>query len=405
MSAFKGILTGYGMAAIKNKEAKDNAKMEVVKAAGLDYHTNQLPAHKKAETNRAQAYNQLIKILGSEEAADYFDANGFITGDGKDVERIQAMLEDKQIKLGAFKDYVPTSNYSDRYNQRQTDFESRFDVVKKTFDMQGSGIGPSTINGLLTKPEGDITTTEQVTTPAVEGQQIEGTPIMTSGTPEKTEEVTTTVDRSTSSLPISAFYGAKPDTVGVESKYNSISKAVNEQMQYGSPIYNAADGTTTFNIADELRTTSNAHIRIASVLTANDKSISQIDAVPLAKQQLDNQTVTPFNIIASSLGGFNYTQGNGKQTAFISGSKSGKIDITTQIKTKNFEGTIRQFLENVYANVLLDDGKGSTDAAVFAKFLENIPDNLVANAGTTEEQKYKEIIASSHSLRNYYNKY
>ncbi len=88
MSAFRGILTGFGMAAIKDKEAKDNAKMEVVKAAGLDYHTNQLPAHKKAETNRAQAYNQLSSILGSEEAADYFDANGFITGDGKDVERI-----------------------------------------------------------------------------------------------------------------------------------------------------------------------------------------------------------------------------------------------------------------------------------------------------------------------------
>ena len=36
MSAFRGILTGFGMAAIKDKEAKDNAKMEVVKAAGLD---------------------------------------------------------------------------------------------------------------------------------------------------------------------------------------------------------------------------------------------------------------------------------------------------------------------------------------------------------------------------------
>ena len=148
MSAFRGILTGFGMAAIKDKEAKDNAKMEVVKAAGLDYHTNQLPAHKKAEANRASAYNQLSKILGSEEAADYFDANGFITGDGKDVERIQKMLKDKGIKPDAFKDYVPTENYSDRYKQRQTDFESRFDVVKKTFDMQGSGVGPSTINGL-----------------------------------------------------------------------------------------------------------------------------------------------------------------------------------------------------------------------------------------------------------------
>jgi len=215
MSAFRGILTGFGMAAIKDKEAKDNAKMEVVKAAGLDYHTNQLPAHKKAEANRAQAYTQLTKILGSEEAADYFDANGFITGDGKDVERIQKMLEDKGIKPDAFKDYVPTSNYSDRYKQRQTDFESRFDVVKKTFDMQGSGIGPSTINGLLTKPEGAMTTTEEVTTPAVEAEQIPGTPIMTSGTPEKTETITTEIPRTTADTAMSEFFTTKTGAVNI----------------------------------------------------------------------------------------------------------------------------------------------------------------------------------------------
>ena len=235
MSAFRGILTGFGMAAIKDKEAKDNAKMEIVKAAGLDYHTNQLPAHKKAEANRASAYNQLTKILGSEEAADYFDANGFITGDGKDVERIQAMLEDKQIKPNAFKNYIPTSNYSDRYNQRQTDFESRFDVVKKTFDMQGSGIGPSTINGLLTKPEGDITTTEQVTTPAVEPQQIEGTPIMTSGTPERTEEVTTTLPRSTADSAMSEFFIPKT-TVSNLGKENDIASSLSSYRGFGEGI-------------------------------------------------------------------------------------------------------------------------------------------------------------------------
>ena len=220
MSAFRGILTGFGMAAIKDKEAKDNAKMEVVKAAGLDYHTNQLPEHKKAEANRASAYNQLTKILGSEEAADYFDANGFITGDGKDVERIQAMLEDKQIKPNAFKNYIPTSNYSDRYNQRQTDFESRFDVVKKTFDMQGSGVGPSTIKGLLTKPEGDITTTEQVTTPAVPEKQIEGTPLMTRAIPETTEEVTTTLPRTTADTAMSEFFISKTGVLDIGTTKN-----------------------------------------------------------------------------------------------------------------------------------------------------------------------------------------
>ena len=215
MSAFRGILTGFGMAAIKDKEAKDNAKMEVVKAAGLDYHTNQLPAHKKMETNRAQAYTQLTKILGSEEAADYFDANGFITGDGKDVERIQKMLEDKNIKADAFKDYVPTSNYSDRYNQRQSDFESRFDVVKKNLDFQGAGIGPSTINGLLTKEAGAMTTTEEVTTPAVEAEQIPGTPIMTSGTPERTETITTEIPRTTADTAMSEFFTTKTGAVNI----------------------------------------------------------------------------------------------------------------------------------------------------------------------------------------------
>jgi hypothetical protein len=217
MSAFRGILTGFGMAAIKDKEAKDNAKMEVVKAAGLDYHTNQLPAHKKAEANRASAYNQLSKILGSEEAADYFDANGFITGDGKDVERITAMLEDKQIKPEAFKNYIPTSNYGDRYKQRQSDFESRFDVVKKTFDMQGSGVGPSTIKGLLTKEAGDMTRTEEVTTPAVEprdmGPAEKG--FMTEGTPERTETITTEIPRTTADTAMSEFFTTKTGAVNI----------------------------------------------------------------------------------------------------------------------------------------------------------------------------------------------
>jgi len=222
MSAFRGILMGYGTAAIKDKEAKDNARMEIVKAAGIDYHTNQLPAHKKRETNRALAYTQLSKILESEQAADYFDSNGFITGDGEDVERITTMIKGKNIKPNAFKDYVPTENYGDRYNQRQTDFESRFDGVKKTFTMQAGGLGPSTIDGLLTKPEGDITTTEQVTTPAVEPQDMgpEEKGFMTEGTPERTETVTSTLPRTSSDSAMSEFFVSKIGSfnIGDESK-------------------------------------------------------------------------------------------------------------------------------------------------------------------------------------------
>jgi len=294
MSAFRGILTGFGMAAIKDKEAKDNAKMEVVKAAGLDYHTNQLPEHKKMEANRAQAYNQLTTILGSEEAADYFDANGFITGDGKDVERIQKMLEDKNIKADAFKDYVPTSNYSDRYNTRQTDFESRFDVVKKTFDMQGSGIGPSTINGLLTKPEGAMTTTEEVTTPAVEAEQIPGTPIMTSGTPERTETITTEIPRTTADSPMSEFFITKSGTINIGDE-SKIAAAAASKRGFGEGIERDATGQVIgFNMDGNKNIEYNAFKAVMNDVSSKFVDKKGVVSLSLAVEEADavlyNQT-------------------------------------------------------------------------------------------------------------------
>ena len=296
MSAFRGILTGFGMAAIKDKEAKDNAKMEVVKAAGIDYHTNQLPAHKKSEASRAKEYSMVSKLLNSEEAADYFEANGFITGDGKGVERVQSYLENNSIKADAFKDYVPTENYSDRYKQRQTDFESRFDVVKKTFDMQGSGIGPSTINGLLTKPEGDITTTEQVTTPAVEAQQIEGTPIMTSGTPEKTEEVTTTLPRTSSESSMSEFFIPKGVTsnLGKESDIAAaVSTVGNRNFSKGINI-NPETGAVSMTFGNVKNTEYSAIKAVMNDLapsyTQEDGKTNLSAVTEAADRQLYNQT-------------------------------------------------------------------------------------------------------------------
>ena len=233
MSAFRGILTGFGMAAIKDKEAKDNAKLDVVRAAGIDYYTNQLPAHKKSEENRAQTYSQLTKILGSEQAADYWDANGFITGDENDLEKIMTILKEKEIKPEAFKNYLPTTNYEDRYKGRQTSFEDRFNIVSKSFNMQGSGLGNSTIKGLLTKPPGSETTTEQITTPAVQAKSIEGTPLMTEAIPETTKGVTTTVRRTTAESPISEFF--VPKTISSDlGKENDIANSFSSYRGFGN---------------------------------------------------------------------------------------------------------------------------------------------------------------------------
>ena len=385
MSAFRGILTGFGMAAIKDKEAKDNAKMEVVKAAGLDYHTNQLPEHKKAEANRAQAYNQLSKILGSEEAADYFDANGFITGDGKDVERITAMLENKEIKPDAFKNYIPTENYSDRYNTRQSDFESRFDVVRKNLDFQGSGIGPSTINGLLTKPEGDITTTIK----GESGSQVG--PVVTEGTPDREE----TINRTTSSLPISAFYGAKPDERGVETKFENIKKNVIESYGYGES-YTTTDGRLEFRLSGAKRNEANAHVALAENFSKNRPDINQIEAATLAKQELDRQVFTPYKIIESSLKNMKYLPGDGQSGKAVLGSVSQNIDAAT---TMVGNVSIYEFITDIYNNDLLQDGAGNVNKAVFDKFVENLPVNIMY-----EGESLKSVLQNAHAMQ-YFNRF
>jgi hypothetical protein len=291
----QGLATGYLGAAIKDKESKDNARLEVVKAAGIDYYTNQLPAHKKSETDRAQAYKELTKIFGSEEAADYYDAN-FSRGDGKDVERALKMLEDKNIKPGAFKDYIPTSNYSERYKTRQTDFETRFEPVAKTLTMQQGGLGKSTVDGLLTKPEGDITTTEQVTTPAVPEKQIEGTPLMTRAIPETTEEVTTTLPRTTADTAMSEFFIPKGVTsnLGKESDIAAaVSTVGNRNFSKGINI-NPETGAVSMTFGNVKNTEYSAIKAVMNDLapsyTQEDGKTNLSAVTEAADRQLYNQT-------------------------------------------------------------------------------------------------------------------
>ena len=368
MSAFRGILTGFGMAAIKDKEAKDNAKMEVVKAAGLDYHTNQLPAHKKAEANRAQAYKQLTTILGSEEAADYFDANGFITGDGKDIERITKMLEDKEIKKDAFKNYIPTSNYSDRYNIRQSDFESRFDVVRKNLDFQGSGIGPSTINGLLTQEKGDITKTEEVITPGVEGSQVG--PVVTEAVPERTEEVTTTIPRSTADSPMSEFFISKTGVLNI-GKENDIANAASSFRGFGEGMTKDNLGNVTINFMGNKATEYNAFKSVmndvASQYETEDGKVSLSLAAQAADEKLANQTqgIIGLNQVSMVEG---YTKGTAKgaevytatgfsaefENSFEGNTKREKI--LTYMSTLGTKSEMQYFAMSFPTNLTFDDG-------------------------------------------------
>ena len=336
MSALRGLITGFGTAAIKDKEAKDNARMEVVKAAGLDYYTNQLPQFQKTEKNRASAYKQLTAILGSEEAVDFLDANDILVGDGKDVERVLKLLEDKEIKPDAFKNYIPTSNYSDRYNTRQTDFETRFDLVTKNFNIQGSGIGPSTVKGLLAQEPGDITKTETVTTPGVEAEQIPGTPIMTSGTPEKTEEVITTIPRSTADTAMSEFFVSKTGVLDL-GKTSEIEDAASNFRGFSEGMTIDALGNKQLNLMGnkkvELAAFKSVMNDVAQQYETEDGKVSLSLAAEEANKKLRFQTqgVIGDNKVAI-LDGYQETVVKGETTYTASGFR------TENQFLDNFEG-------------------------------------------------------------------
>ena len=282
----KGVATGYLGAKIANTEANDALNARIIEAAGLEYYTKTLPDFKDTEKNRATAYKQVSTYFDSEQVADYFDANGFITGDGKDLERIQTLLENKKIKKDAFKDYIPTINYADRYNTRVSSVEERSAQIHQDLGMRQGGIGKSTIEGLVTKPKGESgTTTETITTP-----ETQVGPVIT---PEKTDTITSTIPRTTEMEGISTFFTPKTSVLDI-GKETDIAASVGSYRGFGEGIKTDQFGITTIKFAGSKNIEYNAFKNVMNDLSSQyeteDGKVNLSMVAEAANAQLRNQT-------------------------------------------------------------------------------------------------------------------
>ena len=390
----RGVATGSLSAKIANTEANDKLNADIHKAAGVNFYTNTLPDHQKRERVREREFKQISNFFESDDAANYFGDQGFITGDGKSLDLILATLKAKKLNPNDFKkDFKwEGSTYAERKENRFLDIQDA-ERIATGLSTGSSKIGPMTIKNQLEglgTGKGTEVATDTGTEPV--GGMLPGGEKELSATPDITK-----------SLGLSDMFGAQADPVGVESKFNSISKAVNEQMGYGEAYYNAQDGTTRWNIANDLKKTSNAHIALASNITGKDKTINQLDAVSLAKQELDRQTYTPFQMIASALTqlpeftNVKYTEGAGKQKALLVGAGA-NIDATT---TMIGNQSIYDFITDIYINDLMRQN-GNVNTAVLDKFAENIPDNLIIKTKSGDE-KLSDVILNSHRLQYFRN--
>ena len=385
----QGLATGYLGAAIKDKEAKDNARMEVVKAAGIDFETNIKPAHQKEMKLFESDYNMVATVHGEEIANLFGDQPGFF-GTGKGLDSVNSILEKKNITKDDIKNFK-FSTFEERKTKRISEFDKKQSAINAITGIGGTGpkVAEMQLEGF-----GEAKPSDGTTIPAP----------VDMGTMEKEVEDTSDTTQATSiNQDVSTLFSDKPDTVGIESKFNNITKSVNEQYRYGETI-EMQDGTMSFKMNGAKVKEANAHYAISNSI-AMSKNVNQIDAASLGKQELDSQVFTPFKIIEFSVDNMKYSPGDGENGKAILGDINTEVDsVTTTIKEMR-DGkkvdtglSVYEFIRDIYDNDLLKDDSGNVSKPVFDKFLENLPVNIMYNG-----ESLKSVFANAHQMQYFKN--
>ena len=165
MSIARGIITGFLGAAIADKQAKDNAYLDVAKSAGINYYNTILPETTEAEDVRRKNYEMLVGLYDVN-TANLFDKNDF-TVNKESMKRLDEFLETNKIDKEKLKSANFATTYEDRYKQRGESFQNKYSHITKMMGKQIGGLGPYTVKSQL---EGDteMDTTKAPTTPMEE---------------------------------------------------------------------------------------------------------------------------------------------------------------------------------------------------------------------------------------------
>jgi len=375
----QGLATGYLGAAIKDKEAKDNARMEVVKAAGIDFETNIKPAHQKEMKLFESDYNMVATVHGEEIANLFGDQPGFF-GTGKGLDNVNSILEKKNITKDDIKNFK-FSTFEERKTKRISEFDKKQSAINAITGIGGTGpkVAEMQLEGFGEAKPSDGTTIPATVDMGTIEKEVEGTSDTTQDTPINQD--------------VSTLFTPKAAERGVESKYKQIPLAINEKYGYGENI-KMENGEYKFQPTGTMAKTANAHIALAEIISSNDESINQYGAADEAKNMLINLTEMPFLSLEKTLGG-KYTAGNGGTSATIG---TGNIN-ANEIQ---YNGQpISAYLVDFVINQIPTDKQGNINKAVIDKFIENIPSNLMYS----KDESMAERLDRKVKEQNFYNTY
>ena len=375
----KGVATGYLSAKIANTEANDKLNADIHKAAGVNFYTNTLPDHQKRERVIEREFKQISNFFGSDDAANYWGDKGAITGDGDSLSKILATLKAKKLDPNQFigKKWEG-STYAERKENRFLDIQDA-EKIALGLSTGSSKIGPMTVkNQLEGLGTGTGTTTdastELSTDTGIEQSNVPGTPIV----PDKPaiEEQQLSKKTETTSLGLSDMFAPVAKDINVESKYQHIGKAIQEQFGYAQGMQMEGDNIL-LNFGNGNRKIHNAHLSITNMILRTS-NLNQDDAAKEAKLHLDSLTVAPFMRLEKELKG-KYTESQGGGAANIG---AGSIDVlTTQIDGATLKTHIFNQIEALPKNRY-----GKPDSAILARFIQNIPNNFMMGTETFKTQ-------------------
>ena len=363
MSAFRGILTGFGMAAIKDKEAKDNMRMKVAQEAGIDFYKNDVPQHEKEMKLFEKDYDNVEAIYGVDKAK-YFANKGFF-GTGTALNDVSKVLDAYNMNEEDLKN-LDLSTLDEMKSKKNIEFDKKKKVIG---EMTGMQLGAYTLENQLS----DVSDTAAQTTDT------------TAQTTEEPEKINAS---------ITSLFTPKPDERGIESKYKQIPLAINEKYGYGENI-KMDNGEFKFQPTGTMAKTANAHIALAEIISSNDKTINQYGAADQAKNMLVNLTEMPFLSLEKTLGG-KYQTGDGGKAAIISGLE------TINAREVQYNGqSVAEYLVDFVINQIPEDNQGNINKAIIDKFIENIPSNLMFS----EDESMAARLDRKVKEENFYNTY
>ena len=375
----RGVGTGYLGAKIANTEANDKLNANIIERAGLNFYEKTYPEWQKKEKIREKEFKQVSSFFESDDAANWFADQGYITGDGTALANITEVLKAKKLDARTFKkDFKwEGSTNEERKAERVSSIQDREKTIMG-LTSGSSKIGNMTAD-LLIEEKAAIPDTDTGVATDEAGANVPGTPIVPDQSGIAEQQIV-----QTKATGLSDMFAPVAKEIDVESKYQHIGKAIQEQFGYADSMKMEGDNVI-LNFAGGNRKIHNAHLTITQMIMRKS-NMNNNDAAAAAKGFLNEFTIKPFMELEKTLGG-KYTESQGGGLASIG---AGDVDVTTQIVSDgiSLQEYIFQQIESLPKNQL-----GQTDTAVLARFIQNIPDNF--KIGT---EKFKTQLENSQKM-------